>query len=68
MGEYDAESNTYRLEEDVTVCQDCGYTHKNTQEAYIHLDIGHYCPKCGSQFEEGDRFTRVEVIEFEDDE
>lgn len=56
-------SETYRLETDKTVCRSCGYEHENSQDCWIHLDPGDYCPKCGTQFEEGDRFEEVEFLE-----
>lgn len=59
----DDDDDTYRLETDKTVCSECNYEHHNTQDSWIHLEPGDYCPKCGSQFEEGDRFTDVEHID-----
>lgn len=59
----DTDPDTYRLETDKTVCQHCGYVHENSQDCWIHLDSGDYCPKCGTQFEDGDRFTETEIVD-----
>jgi predicted Zn-ribbon and HTH transcriptional regulator len=56
------EELTHTLETDKTVCQNCDYEHHNTQESWIHLNPGDYCPKCATQFEDGDRFTEKEEI------